>query len=488
MQSFLKCSVVPDGYSRAQHERYSRLRLQVLGGAFLAYSAYYLVRKNFVMAMPDLIDQGYSKTELGMALCALSLSYGLSNFIMGTFADRFDVRKLMPLCLILSGFISLFLGFMPMLQFPLMVMVCLMALNGSLQGSGWPCSAKIIAHWFVRQERGTAMSIWNLSHNIGCGLLGPLSILSLTLFCDWQSIFYFPAFIAITIGIASYFMLKDSPAQCGLPSPSPELAEEDEIRRQRATFRQSFRLFCQHCLKLPQLWILAVVNACTYFVRYGVIDWAPVYLTESKGFSFNTSSWAFFAFEYAAIPGTLICGYLSDKHFRGQRAPVNALFMILVLISLVSYWQSPAGNTAYAVLSMIATGFLIYGPVMLVHVHIIDLVPLPFAASAAGFTGLFGYIFGATSANLLLGKVLDLYGWDACFELLAAACALALILLLLLWLWENMHPNPKFQFSHQPQPATVPITSDKSSGSKKGLRWQAVMPFLQSGQNNAQPS
>ncbi|AMO54993.1 MFS transporter [Endozoicomonas montiporae] len=469
MQSFLKCSVVPDGYSRVQHERYSRLRLQVLGGTFLGYSAYYLVRKNFVMVMPDLIDQGYSKTELGMALCALSLSYGISNFIMGTFADRLDVRKLMPLCLILSGCVSLSLGFLPLLQLPLMVMVGLMAVNGCLQGAGWPCSAKLIAHWFVRQERGTAMSLWSLSQNAGCGLLGPLAILAVALFCDWQSLFYFPASIAIVIAISCYFLLRDSPGHCGLPpAHSTQSAETSGIEQGSHSFRQSFRLFGQHCLKLPPIWMLAVVNACIYFVRYGIIDWAPVYLQESKGFSFQTSSWAFFAFEYAAIPGTLICGYLSDKHFRGQRAPVNALFTTLVLISLLCYWQCPAGNTTYAMMSMIATGFLIYGPVMLVHVHIIDLVPLQFAATAAGFIGLFGYLFGATSANLVLGKVLDLFGWDACFELLAAACALALILLLLLWVWENMHPNPNFQFA-QPQPATVPITSGKRSGNKKRL-------------------
>ena len=424
------------------------------------------------MVMPDLIDRGFSKTELGTALCALSLSYGISNFVMGTIADRLDVRKLMPICLILSAGISLLFGFLPIVHFPMMLLIGLMALNGCLQGAGWPCSAKLVAHWFARQERGTAMSIWNLSHNVGCGFLGPLAIVAIALFCDWQSLFYFPAAIAVVIGIACYFLLKDSPGDCGLPRPFSEPVSEriddSNVSAQRTTFRQSLRLFCTHCLKLPPLWILAVVNACIYFVRSGVIDWAPVYLTESKGFNFNECSWAFFAFEYAAIPGTLICGYLSDRHFKGQRAPANALFMTLVLIALFSYWNSPEGDTAYAVLSMIATGFLIYGPVMLVHVHIIDLVPLPFAATAAGFIGLFGYIFGATSANLLLGKVLDQYGWDAYFVLLILACCLALLLLLLLWLWENIHPNPNFQFLHQRQPATVPARVNKGTSTHNG--------------------
>lgn len=457
MRSFLKCSVVPDGYSKKQHERYSKLRLQILIGAFLSYSAYYLVRKNFVMVMPDLISEGYSKSELGVALSALALSYGFSNLLMGYLADRIDVRKLMPLCLLGSAVLSLFLGFSPMLQFPLIMIVMTLALNGFIQGSGWPCSAKLIAHWFVRQERGTAMSIWNLSHNVGCGLLGPIAILAVTLFGTWQSKLYFPAFIAIVIAMMGHLLLRDRPSQCHLPPPSPELSEELEIEQHKTSFIRTLQLFGQHCLTMPPLWILAIVNACTYFIRYGVIDWAPVYLTETKGFSFNASSWAFFAFEYAAIPGTLICGYMSDKHFKGKRAPMNALFMALVLISVIAYWNSPPGDTSYAVLSLISTGFLIYGPVMLVHVHIIDLVPLPFAATAAGFCGLFGYIFGATSANLLLGKVLDLYGWDACFQLLAGASLLALLLLLLLWLWENRHPDPTIEFSTTtPQPISLP--------------------------------
>ena len=462
MHPLLKCPVVPDGYSRAQLELYSKLRLQILAGTFLCYSAYYLVRKNFVLAMPDLVAQGFSKSDLGMALSALALSYGFSNFFMGYLADKVNVRKLMPFCLILSAFISLILGFLPIAQLPLFVLIIMLAINGCLQGAGWPCSAKIIAHWFVKKERGRAMSIWNLSHNVGCGLLGPLAIISMAVIVDWQSKFYFPAGLAISFAILSYFMLRDSPQYCDLPPPSPEL-DETLQSEQKSSFLGSFRLFSQHCLSLPPIWILAAVNACTYFIRYGVIDWAPIYLTETKNFSFNASSWAFFAFEYAAIPGTLLCGYLSDRYFQGRRAATNALFMTMVLIALIAYWQAPPGNTTWAVLSLIATGFLIYGPVMLVHVHIIDLVPLRFAATAAGFCGLFGYIFGATSANFLLGKILDAYGWDACFQLLTGASLMALLLLLLLWIWEGMHPNPNFEFARTPQPIPIPVSSSQKS-------------------------
>ena len=456
MLSLFKSSVVPDGYSAEQLKKYSCIRLQVLAGAFLCYSAYYLVRKNFVLVMPDLVEHGYSKSALGLVMSWLAISYGISNFFMGSISDRIDTRKLMPLCLMGSALISLTLGFVDIIQYPLMLLAIVMAINGCLQGAGWPASAKMIAHWFHPKERGRAMSVWNLSHNVGCGLLGPIAIVSLVLFADWQSKFYFPGFLAFVVACLCLLILKDKPADCCLPPPFPEPQTEYEINRQKTSFLKTLRLFFQHCLKIPTLWLLASASACVYFVRYGIIDWAPLYLTEIRHFSFEASSWAFFAFEYAAIPGTLLCGYLSDYHFKSKRTPVNILFMSLVTIALIFYWQSPADYSTFTAFSLITIGFLIYGPLMLIHVHIIDVVPLPFAATAAGFCGLFGYLIGATSANLILGKVLDIYHWDACFQLLITVSLICLGLLALLWFWEMFNPNINFICS-KAQPLAVPV-------------------------------
>ena len=46
---------------------YTQLRLQVFIGIFIGYAAYYLVRKNFSLAMPYLIEMGFSKYDLGIA-------------------------------------------------------------------------------------------------------------------------------------------------------------------------------------------------------------------------------------------------------------------------------------------------------------------------------------------------------------------------------------------------------------------------------------
>lgn len=38
---------------------YRRLRWQIFLGIFFGYAAYYLVRKNFALAMPYLVEQGF---------------------------------------------------------------------------------------------------------------------------------------------------------------------------------------------------------------------------------------------------------------------------------------------------------------------------------------------------------------------------------------------------------------------------------------------
>lgn len=54
----------------------------------------------------------------------------------------------------------------------------------------------------------------------------------------------------------------------------------------------------QYVLNNKFLWYIAFANVFVYFVRYGVVDWAPTYLTEAKGFSPEDSRWSYFLYEY----------------------------------------------------------------------------------------------------------------------------------------------------------------------------------------------
>ena len=412
---------------------YKRLRLQVFSGIFVGYAAYYLIRKNFDLAMPYLLQQGYSKSQLGMVLASLPLAYGISKFVMGSVSDRSNPRYFLALGLILSAIISIVFGTNLVLgSFSLMLV--LMFLNGWFQGMGWPPCGRTMVHWFSETERGTMMSIWNVAHNVGGGLIGPLTILGIAIFASWRSLFYFPAIIALLLAGFVLFIMRDTPQSVGLPPIEDyknEYPADDGVDREKELTTKE--ILFKYVFVNKYLWYIAIANIFVYLVRYGVVDWAPTYLTEVKGFTHNQSSWAFFLYEYAGIPGTILCGYLSDKLFQGRRAPIGVIYMLGVMLAILLYWFNPPGHMWMDDVALIAIGFLIYGPVMLIGLHALDLVPKKAAGTAAGLTGLFGYVGGTTIANAGMGFVVDHFGWSGGFTMLFISCILAIFFISLTW-------------------------------------------------------
>ncbi len=424
---------------------YAKMRFQVFFGIFIGYAGYYLVRKNFSLAMPNLIEEGYTKLELGFALSGVAIAYGLSKFLMGNVSDRSDARKFMPIGLLMSGLIMLTMGFFPFATSSVTIMFVLLLLNGWFQGMGWPPSGRIMVQWFSLRERGTKMSFWNTAHNVGGGLIGPLAIFGVAYFSDWHAKLYLPGLIAIFIACIIYLTLRDRPTAVGLPTIEEYKNDYPDIitgvdQNEQISAKD---IFIKYVFKNKLLWFIAIANIFVYLVRYGVLDWAPTYLEEVKGFSLKESGWAYFLYEWAGIPGTILAGIISDKWFKGKRAPVSIIYMVLVLLAVIVYWKNPAGNPMIDNMALVAIGFLIYGPVMLIGVQALDLVPKNAAGTAAGFTGLFGYLGGALTANILIGYLIDNFGWNSSFLLLIAACVLSIIFIGFTWILENKQHQQK---------------------------------------------
>jgi OPA family glycerol-3-phosphate transporter-like MFS transporter len=125
---------------------------------------------------------------------------------------------------------------------------------------------------------------------------------------------------------------------------------------------------------------------------------------------------------------------MSDSVFKGKRAPVSILYMLIVTVAILVYWQNPAGKPMIDSICLITIGFFIYGPVMLIGVHALDLVPKNAAGTSAGLTGLFGYFLGtALLANIVAGYIIDAYSWNGFFIFMLGACGLSILLLAFTW-------------------------------------------------------
>lgn len=448
---------------------YKRMRTKVFLGAFIGYAAYYLVRKNLSLAAPGMIEDGLlDKASVGIAGSAISIAYAFSKFIMGSISDRSDARKFLVIGLILSSLLMIATGFIPYSPasqgLNVTIIFSMMLLVGWLSGMGWPPCGRIMAHWFSQNERSFKMSVWNTSHTIGSGSLGLLVTAGIAVFAflgigdTWRAAFIFPACMALVLAIFCWWAIRDTPRACGLPpideyrndfsSQKAAKGEENKI-----PFR---RLFVDYVFKNKILWLIAIANAFVYLVRYGISDWAPVYLQEMNIMDAKQSNLAFSLHNYAGVPGTIICGWISAKFFKGRCAPANVIYMLLVIIGIVIYWKAlpiaqaiatsfggdPAAicrTVVYIALSEI--GFCIYGPVALIGIQALNLVPKNAAGTAAGFVGLFGYLLGdAVLAKIVMGAVANnvTLGWNTTFQMFIVASLLAMLLCATTWKREKL--------------------------------------------------
>lgn len=431
---------------------YRRLRWQVFMGIFFGYAVYYFVRKNFALAMPGMIEQGlYSKAELGFALSSISIAYGISKFIMGAVSDRSNPKIFLPLGIIISASIMLMMGTMDWATSSVAIMFTLLFLNGWAQGMGWPPCGRTMVHWWSQKERGQIVSVWNCAHNVGGAVPALFVVLAGSIFAMthggkeatsadiWRQAMYYPAVAALFAAVIIYFLMKDTPQSCGLPpieaykndypSGYDAVKSEQELSTKEIFFKYVF------ANKL--LWYIAVANVFVYLIRYGILDWSPTFLSEQRGFKLDKHSWAYALYEFAAIPGTLVCGWMSDKIFKANRGLTGLVFMLLTTVAIYIYWQSE--NATVIMAMMTAIGFLIYGPVMLIGLHALELAPKKAAGTAAGFTGLFGYLGGSVLASWIIGIVVDNFGWDKAFMLMIGSGAMSCVLLFMTMLQEKKH-------------------------------------------------
>ena len=427
--------------------KYKKLRWQVFIGIFIGYAGFYLVRKNFSMAIPMLAPFGFEKGELGIVLSMNAIAYGFSKFVMASISDRSNAQRFLPLGLVCTAISMLFM-IVPVQWLgaehkgaAIALMAVLNFLVGWFNGMGWPPCGRVMTHWFSIKERGTWMSFWNCAHNVGGALVGPMAVYGAMWFSSWfygaNTDYYFligtyafPAAVAVLVAVLAYLMIRDTPQSCGLQSIEEWSGHAAKNYSKADEKALSVSEIFKTVLSNKLLWYIAFANAFVYMVRYGCLDWAPTILKE-QGVDLKEAGWAYFAYEMAAIPGTIFCGWLSDKVFQGRRALPTIIFMALVAVAIVVYWQF-FNNFTVVICCLIAIGFLIYGPVMLIGVQALDLAPKNAAGTAAGLTGFMGYVLGtAILANVVIGYVAENAGWDWTFILLLIACALSVFFMAL---------------------------------------------------------
>ena len=195
----------------------------------------------------------------------------------------------------------------------------------------------------------------------------------------------------------------------------------------------------KHVLTNKVVWALAFAYIFVYVIRFGTEDWIIKYLVEFKHNSLELASMKLSCLPLFGLFGTIFAGVASDKIFKGQRLPINIIFLAGVVFCLTGlFLNNPAASpvifknlTLVDMLDFLLigfTGFFTYGPQMLIGgVCAIESSSKKVASAVTGFTGTFGYV-GAVLSGVGTGLVVDKMGWNGAIAFWGASAATCIII------------------------------------------------------------
>lgn len=411
---------------QATSQRFKYWQTRTIIATMIGYALFYFVRKNLSIAMPAMqADLGITKTELGLFLTLHGLIYGLSKFINGFIGDRVNARYFMVTGLVLSAICNVVFGF----SSAVLVFGIVWMLNGWFQGMGFPPCARMLTHWVPPRELATKMSVWNTSHSIGAGLV--VIVCGYVVSLGWRWCFFVPSIIALLGAVGVWFTMRDTPQSVGLPALVPEGLTKEEAEHEDTS--AEFKAFVRKQVFLnPYIWVIAVANFFVYVIRYVVLDWGPTLLSEWKGVSIEHAGWMVAAFEISGIIGMLAAGWATDRFFGGRSPRVCVFCMGFATLFIFFFWLLDTPPMWLASLLLMAAGFFIYGPQALVGIAAANMATKRAAATAGGFTGLFGYASTLVS-GWGLGYLATNYGWSLAISVLIGIGITGTLVFMLAW-------------------------------------------------------
>lgn len=426
---------------------YSHWRMRIFYSCFIGYTVFYLCKKNIAVALPGLSDEfGFTNTELGLLGSSLYLTYGIGKFVNGVFADGSNVRKFLPTALIMTAIANIcfalsavfitpnqisFFG-LPTNTILLWLFVFFWGASGWFQSAGFPAVAKSLTYWYSNSERGTKWSLWSCSHQVGTFLSVIISGF-LVAHYGWRMAFIVPGSLAIIVAIWLFNRLRDKPQSLGLPDIE---SYREEITPAQAVAcevdnRTYVQIFKDDILFNKTIWLLAIAYIFVYVIRFGAEDWMIKYLSEAKANSLELASLKLSSLPLVGIAGTICAGVISDKIFKGKRAPVNLIYLVGVVLCLVFLKFNTCSALDFVLIGLL--GAFTYGPQMMIGgLCAVESSSKKVASAATGFTGTFGYI-GAVLSATGTGFMVDKFGWNGALSFWIISAIICITICIMLW-------------------------------------------------------
>ena len=353
----------------------------------LTYMVSYITRINYgAMIAEMVVDTGFSKALLSMAVTGSFITYGAGQIVSGIVGDRVSPKKLISLGLIVTVTMNLL---MAVCQNPWQ-MLAVWCVNGFAQSFMWPPLVRLMTALLSEEDYKTVSTkvAWGSSFGtILVYLLSPLVIL----LSGWRAMFVLCAVCGVGMILLWNRYSYEIP-------PQPAKKKEEK--------KAGSGLFC------PVMLAIMVAILLQGMLRDGVTTWMPSYIGETYHLSSEISILTGVILPVFSIGSFWLSAWLYRKHIKN---PITCamLFFGCGAISALGVLLFTGRSAAFSV----AFSALLTGCMHGVNLLLIQMLPPYFAKSghvstASGVLNTCTYI-GSAASTYGIALLSEKAGWNA---------------------------------------------------------------------------
>lgn len=366
--------------------KWLRFLILVLGGG----TVYKLANLKDAFYVPMQAFMGLSHTKIGLLLSANAIIATALFVVGGMLADRFETRRLIPLGLIGTGCLGVYLATFPPFSSLLIVFSLLAVCADCLF---WPSLLKAIRNLGNDQEQGRLFGLLEGGRGVVDTLV---AFAALGVFVAMgsgesglKSAILFYSVIDLLAGTLTWFLLKGDSAP-SLAKPNNGLANLMEA------------------IKVPGIWLVSLNVFMVYIVYCGLTYFIP-YLKEMYGLPVAlVGAYGIINQYFLKILGGPAGGFIADKQFKSTSRYLKWAFLALLPLMAVIMLIPKSPTFIYAGMAATLSFALIVFSMRGVFWAPMGEVGIPqhITGSAFGIGCLIGYAPGMF-AYVIYGAILD---------------------------------------------------------------------------------
>ncbi len=327
----------------------TRVRYSILAAVFVNVVINYMDRSNISVAGSIISKELHlDSVKMGYVFSAFGWTYASLQIPGGILADRYGIRLLYTITLIIWSLATIGLGFVT----GFLALMILRVLIGAFEAPSYPMNNRIVTSWFPDNERASAIAMYTSGQFIGLAFLTP-ALTFIQVYAGWRGLFFITGIIGVLWGIAWYFLYRSPTEHRAINEAELDHIEKGGglINRKKDNNGEQKKFEWKHLgvvLSKQKLWGIYLGQFCLGGTLLFFLTWFPKYLVEYRKMDFIKSGM------YASIPflcafaGVLFSGFLSDYLVKkkvssgiARKAPVVIGLLLSVSIIGANYVTDP---------------------------------------------------------------------------------------------------------------------------------------------------